>query len=127
MDIRDTSTRASDRPRRLTLELALPRAVDAADELNVHVVVEDIAEADGRAIVLFETHVPAPEVRPDGSLAPLHIDLPDIPNAIEPAIRVHVDRGATGTMTIGDFVNTSIVRLPEGQDPVSAIQLTEVR
>ena len=59
------------------------------------------------------------------SVGPLHIDIPDIPDAIEPAIRVHVDNGATGTVTVGDFVNPSIVRLPEGPDPVSAVPLTE--
>ena len=127
MDERDTSGRRSDGSRRLTLELALPRAVRAEDDLVVHVVVEDIGEADGRATVLFETELPAPEVRPDGSFGPLHIDIPDIPDAIEPAIRVHVDLGATGTVTVGDFVNPSIVRLPEGPDPVSAVPLTEVR
>ncbi len=112
--------------RRLTIDLALPRPVDPTAPRRVHVVIEDVGEADGPAPVLFEADVEA-RVEPDGSLAPLEVDLPAIPDAVEPAVRVHVDEGSTGAMTMGDFINPALVRLPQGPRPVVDMSMTELR
>lgn len=113
--------------RRVELDLALPRPIDPAGTRRVHVVVEDISRADGRATVLYETEVDSPPVRSDGSLDPIRVDLPDLPPAVEPAIRVHVDEGATGAMTTGDFINPAVVRLPDGPQSVVDVSMTELR
>lgn len=122
----DSSTHPPRRGRSVTLELELPRPVELDRTRRVHVVVEDVAEADGRAKVLYETDV-SPALTDEGTFAPIELDVPAIGGAVEPVIRVHVDEGATGTMTVGDFVNPGIVRLPDEPRSVVAVPMTELR
>lgn len=112
--------------RRLTIELALPRPVDPTMPRRLHIVVEDVGEADAAAPVLFETDVDA-IVQPDGSIAAFEVELPAIPDAAQPAVRVHVDEGSTGALETGDFVNPALVRLPQGPRPVVDMSMTELR
>jgi hypothetical protein len=112
--------------RRLTLDLDFPRLLDTGASFSIHVVVEDIAEADSLAPVLFETEIRKLEIRPDGTVVPLVIDLPEI-DGEEPAIRVHVNQGVTGSISAGDFVNPAVVRLPKERDVICAVRLIEVR
>jgi hypothetical protein len=112
--------------RRLTLDLDFSRLPDPRAPLSVHVIVEDIAEADALAPVLFETETRKLEIRPDGTVAPLVVDLPEIKGE-EPAIRVHVDLGATGIISAGDFINSAVVWLPREPDAHCKVPLIEVR
>lgn len=113
--------------RRLTLDLVFPTRSDTTEPLSVRVVVEDISEADAHAPILFETEVHDLEFRSGGSVATFAIALPDIKGAVEPAIRIHVARGATGKIAAGDFINPGVVRLPDGEDAHCAVSLVEVR
>jgi hypothetical protein len=115
---------------RLRLALRFPGKPALEGRVSVHVVVEDVGEADARAPTLFETEVRELAIGPDGSIAPLEVAIPAteaIARAMAPAIRVHVDRGATGTLTEGDFINPAIVRLPDAEEAHCDVALVEVR
>lgn len=116
--------------RRLSLDLRFPTALAPGELFSVHVVVEDVGEADARAPLLYETELTDLAFAADGSLAPLWVAIPAsaaIDTAVTPAIRVHVDRGQTGTLKQGDFVNPAIVPLPNGMEAHCAVPLVEVR
>ncbi len=115
--------------RRLTLDLRFPRQPAISGPVSVHVVVEDVGEADAHAPRLYETEVTGLSIGPDGQVAPLELSIPEsaaIAGAVAPAIRVHVDRGATGTMTAGDFINPAIVPLPSEAGAKCDVPLVEV-
>jgi hypothetical protein len=113
--------------RRVTLDLQFPDQARLAGKVSVHVVVEDVGEADAAAPLLYETEVHELSIGPDGKIEPIELRIPDVGGAIEPAIRVHVDQGATGTLTEGDFINPARLRLPDGKAAHCDVPLVEIR
>lgn len=113
--------------RRLTLNLQFPEPPSLAGRVSVHVVVEDVGEADAPAPVLYETEVHDLVIGLDGNVEPFELAIPDVGDAVEPAIRVHVDQGATGTLTEGDYINTARLRLPDAGQAHFDVPLVEIR
>lgn len=111
--------------RRLTLALDFPHRLDRSRPLCVHVVIEDVSEADAAAPVLYETAIREPAPGPNGTLAPFTIDLPEI-GGREPAIRIHVDLDATDNITKGDFINVVRVGLPNQKEARCNVRLVEI-
>lgn len=98
---------------RVTLELDLPPLDGGA---VVHVVVEDVAEADAPAPELWRTDVQDLRVSADGTTR-VEVDLPTFTAARQPALSVHVDRTGSGSLAVGDYINPAVVPLPApGQD-----------
>lgn len=113
--------------RLLTLQLQFPEPPSLAGRFSVHVVVEDVGEADAPAPVLYKTEVHELAIGPDGQVEPFELAIPDVGNAVEPAIRVHVDQGATGTLTEGDFINPARLRLPDAGQAHCDVPLVKIR
>jgi hypothetical protein len=119
-------------PDHLTLVLRFPPLARDLSGVAVHVVVEDVGEADVSAPRLGGADFTGLEVSRALGRLQLELDLPDLSGALTPAIRVHVDRSGAGRVAVGDFINPSIVEVPRevteklAADGV-AIELTEVR
>ncbi|MFN3592555.1 MAG: hypothetical protein ACK4TG_10250 [Thermaurantiacus sp.] len=122
------SAEAAGAERRLTLDMRLPSPTAPGEKVSVHVVVEDVGEADARAPQLYAAELTDIEIGADGVFG-IELAIPasaDVEQAMAPAIRVHVDRGQTGTLTEGDFINPAIVPLPDATDAHCDVPLVEV-
>jgi hypothetical protein len=115
-------------PRRLFLSIEAPglREALAGGDTVVRIIVEDVGTADSLATRLFTGVADALDMAAGGTRARVSITLPALAEAARPAVRVHVDRGASGQITVGDLINPTIVDLPPDDRDVS-VPLVTVR
>jgi hypothetical protein len=112
---------------RLRLELRFPPLARDLHGVAVHVIVEDVGEADAPASRLGGADFTGRVIRRDDGRLSLELPLPDLTGADVPAVRVHVDRTGSGRITVGDFVNPSRVELFADRTAPLRIDLVEVR
>jgi putative lipoprotein len=111
----------------LVLVLEAPPGADPIGQAVVHVVVEDVGEADAPAPTLLRRDFVGIPI--DGVDASTHLELslPNLSGAITPAVRIHVDRSGSGAIEPGDLINTARVEIPLAGERRCVVQLVEVR
>jgi hypothetical protein len=114
-------------PDQLRLELHFPPLARDLEDVVVHVVVEDVGEADAPAPRLGGADVTGKTIRRSDGRLSLELPLPDLAGAAVPAVRIHVDRTGAGRIAVGDFVNPSRAELPADLAAPLRIELVEVR
>jgi hypothetical protein len=114
-------------PDRLALELRFPPLDRDLEGVVIHVVIEDVGEADAPAPRLGGADVTGKTIRRDDGRLRLDLPLPDLAGAAVPAVRIHVDRTGAGRIAVGDFVNPSRAELPADLAAPLRIELVEVR
>jgi hypothetical protein len=119
--------RPTARARRLRLDLIFPPLADSLEDIVVHVIVEDLGEADAPAPLLHRRDFPSLRIGQERLVQTLELDLPDLATAALPVIRVHVDRSGSGAIRAGDFINPEIVEVPAAGQERCRIPLVEVR
>lgn len=111
----------------LEIDLMFPPLSADLSDVVVHVWVEDIGEADAPAPAFLEQRFANINVSRHVRTARLKIELPDLHDAMRPAVRVHVDASGTGTMTSGDYINPAVVDVPEEADASCQVELIQIR
>jgi putative lipoprotein len=112
---------------RVRLDLDLPPGDAPPAEAVVHVIVEDVGEADVPAPPLLRRDFTGIRIDRHGAAPSLDLELPDLSGAITPAIRVHVDRSGSGAIEPGDLINAQRVEVPAAGQDRCRVPLIEVR
>jgi hypothetical protein len=111
----------------LKLDLIFPPLAGDLAGAVIHIYVEDVGEADAPAPLYAKAEFTDVRVARDAGKLTLHVDLPDLHDALRPAIRVHVDTSRTGAMSSGDFINPAIVDVPAGGRGPCRVELLQIR
>jgi hypothetical protein len=112
---------------RLVLQLLFPPLTADLTNAVVRVSVEDVGEADAPAQVFAQKDYANISVTRDSGRTMLELDLPDLREAIHPAIRVHVDTTGSNRIEVGDFLNPAIVDVPDQDRGIVPIALIQIR
>jgi putative lipoprotein len=111
----------------LELDLIFPPLSTDLSDVVVHVWIEDIEQVDAPAPAFLEQKFTNTNVSRHVRTVRLKIDLPDLRDAMRPAVRIHVDTSGTGTMTSGDYINPAVVDVPDDTDAPCRVELMQIR
>lgn len=83
------------------------------NNVDIHIYVEDLSEADAPAKILLEKHLEGVSIRQGEAVFYTDVVYPDVSLDVTLFMRVHVDTTGSGTMSEGDYLTTSAYQLTQ--------------